>query len=107
GVEARALAAVDDLGIERVGGDVAILIGADGMPVAEGDLAIVAAAGDAGGAALLLAAVDPVGNLVIGDDVIELRGGLVVPAAPGGAVVDADGGALVGGEEDDVGVGGI
>ena len=82
-VELRAVAAVDDVGIERIGRDVVVLLGADGMPVAEGDGAIVAAAGDAGGAALLLSAVDPVGRLVIGDDVIELGGGLVVPTAPG------------------------
>src|ERR1022692_4552839 len=93
--------------MERVGRDVVVFLGAHGMPFAEGDLAIVAAAGDGGGSALLLPAVDPVGRLVIGDDVIELRGGLVVPTAPGSAVVDGDGGALIGGEEDDVGVQGI
>ena len=103
-VELRALAAVDDVGIERIGRDVAVLVGADGVPVAKGDLAVVAAAGDTGGAALLLSAVDPVGHLVVGDDVIELRGRLVVPAAPGAAAIDGDGGALVGGEQDDVGV---
>src|ERR1035438_6054884 len=106
-VELRAVAAVDDVGMERVGRDVVVFLGAHGMPFAEGDLAIVAAAGDGGGSALLLPAVDPVGRLVIGDDVIELRGGLVVPTAPGSAVVDGDGGALIGGEEDDVGVQGI
>ncbi len=106
-VEFRAVAAVDDVGIERIGRDVVVLFGADGVPIAEGDGAIVAAAGDGDGAALLLSAVDPIGRLVIGDDVIELRGGLVVPTAPGAAVVDGDGGALIGGEEDDVGVQGI
>src|ERR1035437_5711823 len=74
------------------------------MPLAERDLAIVAAARDAGGAALLLSPVDPIGRLAVDDDVIELRGGLVVPTAPGGAVVDRDGGALVGCQQDDVGV---
>src|SRR4029077_5932473 len=78
-----------------------------GAPVAEGDLPVVAAAGDAGGAAFLLAAVDPVGRLIVGADVVELRGGLVVPTAPGGAVVDADGSSLVGGEQDDVRIVGI
>src|ERR1019366_4686735 len=66
--------------------------------------AIVAAAGDTGGAALLLPAVDPIRRLVIGDDVVELRRGLVVPTAPGGAVVDGDCGALIGGQQDDVGI---
>src|ERR1039457_368664 len=90
--------------MERVGCNVVVFLGADGMPFAERDLAIVAATGDGGGSALLLSAVDPIGRLAVGDDVIELGGGLVVPTAPGSAVVDANGGALIGGEEDDVGV---
>ena len=36
-VVARDLAAVDDVGVEGVGGGVAVLFDADGMPVAEGD----------------------------------------------------------------------
>src|ERR1039457_6764465 len=90
--------------MDRARRNVVVFLGADGMPLAERDLAIVTAAGHGGGSALLLSAVDPVGRLVVGDDVIELRGGLVVPTAPGGAVVDGNGGALIGGQEDDVGV---
>src|SRR6266404_5704520 len=45
----------------------------------ESDLAVLAPAGHAGRAALLLCAVDPVGKLVVGDDMVELRRGLVVP----------------------------
>src|SRR5262249_35081536 len=101
------LAAVDQVRVERVGGDVAVLLDANGVPVAEGDLAVAAAAGDAGRAALLLAAVDPVRELVVGDDVIELGGWLVVPAAPRLAAVDADRGALVGGQQDDLRVVGV
>ena len=52
----RQLAAVDDVGIERIGHHVAVFFGSHGMPVAEGDLAVVAAAGDASRTALLLAA---------------------------------------------------
>ena len=94
-------------GFERVGRDVAVLFDADRVPVAERDLAVVAAAGDAGRAALLLAAVDPVGKLVVGDDVIELGRRLVVPGTPGLAAVDGDDRALVAGEQDDVGIVGI
>ena len=96
--------AINDVGIQRIGRNITVFLGADRMPVAEGDLAVVAAAGDAGRAALLLAAVNPVGKLVVGADVIELRGRLVVPGAPGLAAVHADGGALIDRESNDVGV---
>src|SRR5581483_12415612 len=76
--------------------------GADRVPVAGGDLAVVAAAGDPGRPALLLAAVDPVREPVVGDDVVELRRRLVVPTAPGLAAVDGDDRPLVGGDEDHV-----
>src|SRR5207244_3855828 len=89
-VETADLAAIDEIGIERIGRDVAVLFDADRTPFAKGDLAIVAPAGDAGRAALLLASVDPVGELVIGDDVVKLRGGLVVPRAPRLPAVDTD-----------------
>src|SRR5205823_5636017 len=100
-------AAVDGVRVERVGGDVAVLLGADRPPVAEGDLAVVAPADDASGAALLLAAVDPVGELVVGADVVELGRRLVVPAAPGLAAVDRDRRTLVGGQQDDLWVVGV
>src|SRR5262249_20725232 len=106
-VVARHLAAVDEVRVERVGGDVAVLLGADGVPVAEGDLAVLATAADAGRAALLLAAVDPVGELVVGGDVVELGRRLVVPRRPGLAAVDRDDRALVAGQQDDVRVVGV
>ena len=62
------------------------------------------AAGNADRAALLLPAVDPVGELIVGRDVVQLRGRLVVPGAPGPAAVDRDDGPLVRGEEHDVGL---
>src|ERR1035438_2080238 len=93
--------------MQRIGRYVAVLFYAQGGPVAECDLAEVAAAGGACRAALLLAAVDPVGELIVGDDVIKLRGGLVVPGTPGLAAVHADGCALIEGERDDVGIFGI
>ena len=43
-IEFGAVAAVNDVGIERIGRDVVVFLGADGVPFAEGDLAIVAAA---------------------------------------------------------------
>src|SRR6185436_11045487 len=61
-IEARDLAAVDDIGIQRVGRDVAILFDANRVPIAYGDLAVVAAARNACGAALLLAAAQAIGK---------------------------------------------
>jgi len=74
-VEDGDFAAVDQIGMQGIGRDVAVFFDADGGPIAKGDFAEVAAAGGADGAAFLLASVDPVGKLVVGDDVIELRGG--------------------------------
>src|SRR5690242_17095808 len=101
------LTAVDDVGIERVGRNVAIFLCADGMPVAKGDFAVITAAGGTDGPALLLPAVDPVGKTIVGDDVIELRGRLVVPGTPGFAAVDSERGALVDTEQDDLWIEGI
>src|SRR5713226_6804577 len=106
-VEHRHLAAINQIRMQRIGRDIAVFFDADGGPVAKSDFAKVAAAGGADRAAFLLASVDPVGELVVGDDVIEKRGGLVVPGTPGLAAVHADGRALVHGEGDDVGVFGI
>src|SRR5450755_2958772 len=93
--------------MERIGRDVAVFFYADGGPIAKRNFAKVAAACCADRTALLLAAIDPVRKLVVGDDVIELRGRLVVPGTPSLAAVYADGRALVDGDGDDVGVFGI
>src|SRR5689334_7554600 len=95
-------ATINDVWIERIGRDVRIFVGSDGMPVMEGDLAIVATAQRAGRAALLLATVHPVWVLIVGDDVVELRRGLVVPGAPSASTVYADGCALIDSHENDV-----
>src|SRR5205807_9619494 len=65
-VEARDLSAVYDVGVQRIGSDIAVLLRADGTPLPERDLSVVAAAHDSGGPALLLAAVHAVRELVIG-----------------------------------------
>src|SRR5205807_7937922 len=79
---------------------VAVLLHADRVPVAVRDLAIVAPAVHAGGAALLLAAAHAVRERVVGVDVVELRGRLVVPGAPRHAAVQRDDGPLIGADED-------
>ena len=97
-VVARDLPAVDDVGIERIGRDVAVFLDADGVPLAERDPAVVAAALHARGSALLLPAAHAIGKRVVGADVVELRGRLVVPGAPRVAAVDRNDGALIRGE---------
>src|SRR5207245_1059252 len=65
---------------------------ADGGPA---HAALVAEAGDANAAVVLLRAVDVIRKLAVGDDVVELRRRLVVHGAPGLAAVHADGGAAI------------
>src|SRR5450755_3223466 len=65
-VEDCRLAAINQIGMQRIGRDIAIFFHANGGPVAKSDFAEVAAAGGADGAALLLAAIDPVGKLIVG-----------------------------------------
>ena len=86
---------VDDVGILRVGDVVVALVGPDGVPIAESDRAVVAAACDRHRAVVLLSAVDPVRETVVGGEVVELAGRLVVPAAPGRSPVHGDDGALI------------
>ena len=74
------------------------------MPIAKGDRAVVAATGDADGAAFLLSAVETIGKRVVRADVIELRGRLVIPRAPALPAIDGDDRPLIARERDDVGV---
>src|SRR5579872_22866 len=97
-----AAGAVNNVGIERVGSDIAILDGAHGVPVAEGDFAVVTPAQGAHGAAFLLPGANFVGEGVAGADVVELRRGLVVPGTPALAAIDAHDGALVADQQDGV-----
>ncbi len=96
------LAPIDNVGIVGINSDVAVLEHAGQAPIAKRDFAVIASAfrGDASG--FLLCAVNPVGETIVGGDVIELRGGLVVPTAPGIAAIHADGRALVGGNGNDL-----
>ena len=106
-VEAGDLAPIHDVRVERVGGYVSVFLHAHGMPLAVGDLAVVAPAGDAHRAAFLLSAQHVVGKGVVGADVVKLRRGLVVPRAEGLPAVDGDDRALVARQQDDVGIGGV
>src|SRR6266446_6037779 len=72
------------------------------MPFAEGYLAVVATARNAGRAAFLLAAAQPVRKRIVRGDMIHLRRWLVVPTAPRLATVDGDDGALIAAQNDHV-----
>ena len=100
-------AAINNVGVERIGRDIAILDYAYGMPLAIGDGAVVAAAGDADRAALLLPSANAIGESGCDRDVINLRCGLVVPGTPGRSAVDGDERALVADEKNNVWVVGI
>ena len=90
--------------MQRIRRRVAVLLDADRVPLAKCDCAVVAATDDPGRSAFLLAAVDPVGETVVGGDVKHLRRRLVVPEAPGLAAVHRNRRALIGCNQDDVGV---
>ena len=92
-------AAINDVGVAGIGHDVSAFFRADGMPIAKGDGAVIAAAGNRRGAAILLRAVNAIRKLVIYRHMIELRRRLVVPGAPSGAAIHADGRALVAAED--------
>ena len=96
--------AVDDVRVERIGGDVAVLDGPDGVPVVLGDLAVVAAAGDAHRAAFLLTGAHAIGKGRCDADVKQLRGRLVEPGAPALPAVQGHDRALVAHQRDDAGV---
>ena len=78
----RQLAAVDNVRIKWIGNNITVFFGADRMPFAESDLAIVAATGNARRAALLLATAQTIRKRIICVDMIHLRRGLVVPTTP-------------------------
>src|SRR5712692_4670196 len=88
-------ARVDDIRVPRVGRDVAAFASANRIPVGAVNPAGIAHAGGGHGGVVLLRAVDVVGEAVVRDDVVELRGGLVVLARPGFSAVHRDGGAAV------------
>src|SRR2546428_856847 len=94
-VEPGRLAAINNVGVERVWRNVPILFGSDGIPISKCDLAKIAAAGNSDASTFLLSTVDPVRKLVVGGHVIELRGWLVIPGAPSLAAVDANDDALI------------
>src|ERR1700683_2119485 len=91
----------------RIWNDIAIFFSPDRMPITFGDFTPIATADHACGTGLLLTAADPIGEAVVGVDVIHLRGRLVVPRAPRRAVIDRDRRALIARQRDDVRIVGI
>src|ERR1019366_3343529 len=88
-------AAVNPIGIQRIGRDEGIFKAADGKPILREDFAVIAATENAGGPAVLLRRIDAIRECIVAGDVIELPGRLVVPGTPTLAAIHADDGALV------------
>ena len=103
-IVASCFATIDHVGIEWIRRDIAILLNAHRVPIRKRDFAEVAAAGGAYAAAFLLSAVYPIRKLIVSDHVVELGSWLVVPGTPGRTAIDADGGALIARQGDDVGI---
>src|SRR4051794_22701431 len=92
-VEARDFIAsgpINDVVVQWVRRDIAVLDHADGMPVSKSDFTVIAATGDADRTALLLPTTNFVRESVHDADVIDLRRGLVVPRTPGLAAIHTD-----------------
>src|SRR6266571_2870817 len=94
--------AVNNVGVERIDGDVPVLEDSNGVPLAKADFSVIAPAHCSRRAAFLLRAVNPVRKPVVRGDMIELRCRLIVPTAPRRAPVYADDCALIGTERDDL-----
>ena len=92
---AAVAAGVGHLGVARLRRDVSALAAGHVVPVAVADAEAAGAARDRDGGVILLRAVDAVGELVVGDHVVELRGRLVLDARPAEAAVERDRGPAV------------
>jgi len=98
---------INDVGIARIDGDVAALAATDIVPIPPIDEAAIATGTDTDGGIVLLRAVDAIREIVVGDDVVELRGGLIVLRRPILACVDGNRGATVVGIDHASGIVGI
>ncbi len=86
---------VNDVRIARVRDDVAAFAATDGIPVAAIDEAVVASRADTDGGIVLLGAVDAIEKIIVGGDVIKLRGWLIALRGPIFPAVDGDRSAAV------------
>src|SRR5947209_16602300 len=85
-IEARAYifsARIDNIRIRRIRRNVSTLTTADWEPVLPANDSLIVVALDGDGAVVLLRTIDKVRPTVIGNHVIELRGGLVILGGPG------------------------
>src|SRR6476661_5025445 len=101
-IESRQFAADDDVWIEWIRNDVTIFLSGHGSPVAERNLAVVAAALNSDRTAFLLTAVKSVRKRVVRTYMIQLRRRLVVPRAPTLPAIHGDDRALVHAQQNDV-----
>src|SRR5580700_2170682 len=81
---------IDDIRVGRKRCDVARLASAHVVPIWAIDGAVVAAADNGYGAAVLLRTINAIGHRIVGGDMVELRRGLVVLARPVFATIQRD-----------------
>ena len=108
-IELLDAASEDEIRVPRIGRDRVVLpAGREDAELHQVDpVALGRAAGNGGGARVLLRAVHRVGEAVVRRDAVELPGRLVVPGAPGLAAVQRHDGALVDAEHAAFGVLGV
>src|SRR6266480_490066 len=92
---AAGTAAIDNLCVYRIGKNVTTFSRADRVPIAIGDLSVVAATYYCRSAAVLLRAIYPVRKLIVHCNMVKLCRRLVVPAAPGFPAIHGDDRALI------------
>ena len=100
-------AGIHDLGVRRVGCDVAAFAATHVIPVRAINRAFRAGTGDGHSGVVLLGAVDVIREPVVGNDMVKLRCGLVIHAGPGIAAVSGNSGAAVVAIRETLGIGGI
>src|ERR1700682_4583311 len=77
------------------------------MPIALADGGLVCSAPDGNTPAILLGTIDSIVKIIVGGDVVELRGRLIILERPSNPAVDRDRGAPIVGLDHTLGSGGI
>src|SRR5579862_727984 len=82
GQDGTFIVGVDNVRIARVGDDVAAFAAADRVPVRAIDVPVIAAGTNTERRVVLLRSVNAILKIVVGGDMIKLRGGLVILGGP-------------------------
>src|SRR5260370_24055989 len=87
---AEETAAVNDLGVSRIGSDVTAFAAPHRIPIRGTDACAICAAGDRHCRVVLLRSVNAIWKLVVGDDVVKLPSGLVIQRGPALAPIEGN-----------------